>query len=105
MSCKKPEDKERKAPSNRATIYNVIMQHLMFAVFLETCLDIVTFVEKMCKAIFYIIRATVGNFLKLEQFLSNVLQEFKANFKEFSSRICLGLTMTQLTCGYFMPIT
>ena len=40
MSLKKPEDKERKAPSNRGTINNV-MQNLVV-------------VEKMCGATFYI---------------------------------------------------
>ena len=39
MSLKKPEDKERKAPSNRGTIN--VMQNLVV-------------VEKMCGATFYI---------------------------------------------------
>ena len=55
MSCKKPEDKERKAPSNRDTIN--VMRHLMFAVFFRN-MDIVTFVEKICGATFDIKGAT-----------------------------------------------
>ena len=56
MSCKKPEDKGRKAPSDRGTINNV-MQHLKFAVSFRN-MDIVTFVKKMCGATFYINGAT-----------------------------------------------
>ena len=56
MSCKKPEDKGRKASSNRGTINNV-MQHLKFAVSFRN-MDIVTFVNKMCGATFYINGAT-----------------------------------------------
>ena len=54
MSCKKPEDKERKARSNRGTINNVMQQCFLFF----RNVDIVTFVEKMCGATFYIKGAT-----------------------------------------------
>ena len=61
-----PEDKERKAPTNRGTI-NKVMRHLMFAVFLETW--ILLSLQRKCVEQRFEISATFEQLFKA--FLSN----------------------------------